>query len=333
MTQNVIVTGGAGYIGSHTCAALSRKGFNPVTVDNLSNGHAEFVKWGPFINADIRDGAMLNSVFDEYKPVGIIHFAALIEVGQSVKEPLAFYENNLLGSLSLLQAAARAKAGNLVFSSTCATYGLPKEDYLSEQHSQEPINPYGRTKMIVEHAIRDIGGQIGLNNVIMRYFNASGASNDDELGEWHDPETHVIPLLLDAAHKGKSFNVLGTDYPTPDGTCVRDYIHVSDLAEAHVIALEKLIAGMPSDVFNLGTGTGTSVLELLRCVADHTGQKIDVNFGDRRAGDSHQLVAANGRAKERLGWTPSRGLGDIVSSADVWYHALEKIRAEEASAL
>jgi UDP-glucose 4-epimerase len=332
MTQNVIVTGGAGYIGSHTCAALSRKGFTPITVDNLSNGHAEFVKWGPFINADIRDGAMLNSVFDEYQPVGIIHFAALIEVGQSVREPLAFYENNLLGSLSLLQAAARAKASNLVFSSTCATYGLPKEDYLTEGHSQEPINPYGRTKMIVEHAIRDIGGQIGLNNVIMRYFNASGASIEDGLGEWHDPETHVIPLLLNAAHKGETFNVLGTDYPTPDGTCVRDYIHVSDLADAHVIALEKLLEGLPSDVFNLGTGTGTSVFDLLRCVEEHTRCKIDVSFEARRPGDSHQLVAANGRARDRLGWTPSRGLKDIVSSAAGWYQTLEAMRSDAKAA-
>jgi len=328
MTRNVIVTGGAGYIGSHTCAALSRKGFTPVTVDNLSNGHVEFVKWGPFINADIRDGAMLNSVFDEYDPVGVIHFAALIEVGQSVKEPLAFYENNLIGSLSLLQAAARARTRNLVFSSTCATYGLPKTDYLSEDHVQEPINPYGRTKLIVEHAIRDIGGQIGLNNVIMRYFNASGASTDDGLGEWHEPETHVIPLLLDAAHKGKTFNVLGSEYPTADGTCIRDYIHVSDLADAHVIALERLIDGMSSDVFNLGTGKGTSVLELLRCVEEHTGRSIGVKFGDRRPGDSHQLVAANGRAKERLGWRPSRGLQEIVSSANTWYQTLEKTRAK-----
>lgn len=327
MSQNVIVTGGAGYIGSHTCAALSRKGFTPITVDNLSNGHAEFVKWGPFINADVRDGAMLNSVFDEYQPVGIIHFAALIEVGQSVKEPLAFYENNLLGSLSLLQAAARAKARNLVFSSTCATYGLPKEAYLTEEHSQEPINPYGRTKMIVEHAIRDIGGQIGLNNVIMRYFNASGASTEDGLGEWHDPETHVIPLLLSAAHRGHTFRVLGTDYPTPDGTCVRDYVHVSDLADAHVIALERLLAGMPSDVFNLGTGTGTSVLDLVRCVEGQTGRKIDVKFGARRPGDSHQLVAAIGRARDQLGWSPSRELQDIVSSADAWYQTLEEMRS------
>jgi UDP-glucose 4-epimerase len=322
MSKNVIVTGGAGYIGSHTCAALSRKGFVPVTVDNLSNGHADFVKWGPFINADIRDGAMLNSVFDEYQPVGIIHFAALIEVGQSVKEPLAFYENNLLGSLSLLQAAGRAKVKNLVFSSTCATYGLPQTDYLSEDHPQEPINPYGRTKLIVEHAIRDIGGQIGLDNVIMRYFNASGASTSDELGEWHDPETHVIPLLLDAAHRAGSFNVLGTDYPTEDGTCVRDYIHVSDLADAHVIALERLISGMPSDIFNLGTGRGTSVLDLIGAVESQTGKKINVQFAERRSGDSHQLVAANARAKDRLGWAPSRDLSDIVASADTWYQYL-----------
>lgn len=329
MSNNVIVTGGAGYIGSHTCAALSRKGFVPVTVDNLSNGHAEFVKWGPFINADIRDGAMLDSVFDEYKPVGIIHFAALIEVGQSVKEPLAFYENNLLGSLSLLQSAGRAKARNLVFSSTCATYGLPQTDFLAEDHPQEPINPYGRTKMIVEHAIRDIGGQIGLDNVIMRYFNASGASTDDGLGEWHDPETHVIPLLLGAAHNGTGFNVLGTDYPTEDGTCVRDYVHVCDLADAHVIALEKLMAGMSSDIFNLGTGNGTSVLQLLRTVEEQTGKKIDVHFADRRPGDSHQLVAANGRAKDRLGWIPSRSLAEIIGSANEWYQQIEgrKLRA------
>jgi UDP-glucose 4-epimerase len=182
--------------------------------------------------------------------------------------------------------------------------------------------------MIVEHAIRDIGGQIGLNNVIMRYFNASGAANKDGLGEWHDPETHVIPLLLDAAHKGNEFHVLGTDYPTPDGTCIRDYIHVSDLADAHVLALEKLIAGMPSDVFNLGTGTGTSVLELLKYVEERTCRKIDVKFGERRSGDSHQLVASNHRAKERLGWAPSRNLYEIVSSADTWYQALEAIRAD-----
>lgn len=319
MQKNVIVTGGAGYIGSHTCAELARQGFTPITVDNLTNGHAEFVKWGPFINADIRDGAMLDSVFDEYQPVGIIHFAALIEVGHSVREPLAFYENNLLGSLSLLQSAARAKATNLVFSSTCATYGLPRSSRLSEDHTQEPINPYGRTKLIVEHAIRDIGGQIGLNNVIMRYFNASGASNSDGIGEWHDPETHVIPLLLKAAHSGEKFNILGKDYDTEDGTCVRDYVHVSDLADAHVLALKRLIDGMPSDVFNLGTGVGTSVLELVDEVEAQTGKKIDKQFAEARLGDSPMLVAANVKAQQRLGWSPSRNLSEIVRSADEWF--------------
>lgn len=242
--ETVLVVGGAGYIGSHTCLDLANKGFKPVVFDNFSNGHREFVKWGPAEEGDIRDRARLDEVLAKHKPAAILHFAALIEVGESVKDPVAFYENNVIGTLTLLAAAQAAGVKAFVFSSTCATYGLPQSVPLDETHRQVPINPYGRTKYIVEQALADYDKYTGFRSVVLRYFNAAGADFEGRIGEWHQPETHAIPLAIDAAlGRREGFKVFGTDYETRDGTCVRDYIHVLDLADAHVRAVEHLLRG------------------------------------------------------------------------------------------
>lgn len=320
MPEKILVVGGAGYIGSHTCLLLAERGYEPVVYDNLSNGHEEFVRWGPFEQGDIRDRARLDEVIAKHKPKAVMLFAALIEVGESVKEPVAFYDNNVIGALTLLSCALNAGIDAFVFSSTCATYGLPERVPLDEQHPQAPINPYGRTKLIIEQALKDFGTYKNLRSVILRYFNAAGADFEGRIGEWHTPETHAIPLAIDAAlGRREGFKVFGTDYDTRDGTCVRDYIHVLDLADAHVRAVDYLLAGGSTVELNLGTGTGTTVKELLNTISDISGRPFPVTYADRREGDSTTLVANNDKAREVLGWDPQYTLKDIISSAWQWH--------------
>ncbi len=318
--ETVLVVGGAGYIGSHTCLDLANKGFKPVVYDNFSNGHREFVKWGPAEEGDIRDRARLDEVLAKHKPAAILHFAALIEVGESVKDPVAFYENNVIGTLTLLAAAQAAGIKAFVFSSTCATYGLPQSVPLDETHRQVPINPYGQTKYIVEQALADYDKYTGFRSVVLRYFNAAGADFEGRIGEWHQPETHAIPLAIDAAlGRRDGFKVFGSDYETRDGTCVRDYIHVLDLADAHVRAVEHLLRGGESVALNLGTGTGTTVRELLGAIEDVSAKPFPVEYVGRREGDSHTLVANNDKAREVLGWVPQHDLSQIIRSAWNWH--------------
>ncbi|MBB3391412.1 UDP-glucose 4-epimerase [Rhizobium sp. BK275] len=318
--ETVLVVGGAGYIGSHTCLDLANKGYKPVVFDNFSNGHREFVKWGPAEEGDIRDRARLDEVLAKHKPSAILHFAALIEVGESVKDPVSFYENNVIGTLTLLSAAQAAGINAFVFSSTCATYGLPQSVPLDETHRQVPINPYGRTKYIVEQALADYDQYKSLRSVVLRYFNAAGADFEGRIGEWHQPETHAIPLAIDAAlGRRQGFKVFGSDYETRDGTCVRDYIHVLDLADAHVRAVEYLLRGGESVALNLGTGTGTTVKELLGAIEDVSKKPFPVEYIGRREGDSHTLVANNDKARDVLGWVPQYDLSQIIQSAWNWH--------------
>lgn len=318
--ETVLVVGGAGYIGSHTCLDLANKGYKPVVYDNFSNGHREFVNWGPAEEGDVRDRVRLDEVLARHKPAAILHFAALIEVGESVKDPVSFYENNVIGTLTLLAAAQAAGIRAFVFSSTCATYGLPESLPLDETHRQAPINPYGRTKYIVEQALSDYDQYKELRSVVLRYFNAAGADFEGRIGEWHQPETHAIPLAIDAAlGRRDGFKVFGTDYETRDGTCVRDYIHVLDLADAHVRAVEYLLNGGSSVALNLGTGTGTTVKELLGAIETVSNRPFPVDYAGRRAGDSHTLVANNDKAREVLGWVPQYDLSQIIRSAWDWH--------------
>jgi UDP-glucose 4-epimerase len=316
----VLVAGGAGYIGSHTCLDLFGNGFVPVVYDNLSNGHAEFVKWGPLEVGDIRDRGKLEEVLRKHKPVAIVHFAAAIEVGQSVRDPAAYYDNNVSGTITLLRAAQATGIEKLVFSSTCATYGIPVSSPMKESHPQLPINPYGRSKLVVEQILRDLDLYQGFRSFILRYFNAAGADPEGRIGEWHSPETHAIPIAIEAALGRRAyFEVLGTDYGTRDGTCVRDFVHVLDLANAHTRAVEHLLRNGESHVLNLGTGHGTTVKEMLQTIQHVIGKELKVKYGPRREGDSPVLVADSTLAKQTLGWSPRHDLRSIVNSAWNWH--------------
>lgn len=318
--QKVLVSGGAGYVGSHTCLRLAEAGFQPVVYDNLSNGHAGFAQWGPLEVGDISNPQRLDEVFAKHEPVAVLHFAALIEVGESVKIPARFYENNVAGALTLIEATRRAGVKSFVFSSTCATYGDPLKLPMDESHPQAPLNPYGHSKLMVEQILRDLDRYDDFRSVILRYFNAAGADPKGRIGEWHDPETHAIPLAIQAAMgSNRGFKIFGDDYDTRDGTAVRDYVHVLDLADAHVLALNHLLSGGRSDVFNLGTGRGTTVRELLDAVRSVAGGGFDAEVAPRRAGDAPVLVADNAKARELLGWTPQFGLTEIVESAWQWH--------------
>lgn len=316
----ILVAGGAGYIGSHTCLDLFNKGFTPIAYDNLSNGHAEFVKWGPLEQGDIRDRRRLDDVLKRYKPAAIIHFAAAIEVGESVREPNSYYDNNVSGSITLLRAAQAAGIDKFVFSSTCATYGAPQSVPMSESHRQLPLNPYGRSKLIVEQILMDLDVYQGFRSLILRYFNAAGADPEGRVGEWHSPETHAVPIAIETALGQRShFEVLGADYDTRDGTCVRDFVHVLDLADAHTRAIEYLLNNGMSKVLNLGTGCGTSVKELLATVQNVTGEALDIRYGPRRKGDAPVLIADNALARRTIGWSPSRDLRSIIDTAWNWH--------------
>ena len=317
---NILVAGGAGYIGSHTCLDLFNKGFNPVTYDNLSNGHAEFVKWGPLEVGDIRDRKRIDQVIAKYRPEAIIHFAAAIEVGELVRDPGGYYDNNVAGTISLLRAAQAAGIDKIVFSSTCATYGIPSSIPIDEAHAQAPISPYGQSKLIVEQILKDLDRYQGFRSIILRYFNAAGADPEGRIGEWHSPETHAIPIAMEAALGHRShFQVLGTDYDTRDGSCVRDFIHVLDLADAHTRAVEHLLNNGTSHALNLGTGRGTTVKELVEAVRCVVGRGFEVTYGPRREGDSPALVADNRLAKRIIGWSPRHDLKSIIDTAWNWH--------------
>jgi UDP-arabinose 4-epimerase len=303
-SKTVIVTGGAGYVGSHTCKALALNGYTPVTVDNLTNGHKEAVRWGPFERVDVLDAAGLEEVFKKYKPSAVLHFAAFAYVEESVKDPKKYELNNITGSKTLLQVMQLNNCHKFIFSSTCAIYGIPTQVPIREEHPLNPINPYGETKKVVEKELSKLDKENKIKFISLRYFNAAGSDPDLEIGEDHHPETHVIPLCLQAAKNKTKFIINGSDYSTDDGTCVRDYTHVTDLAQGHVKALEYLASKNRSEIFNLGTGHGYSVNQIVKTAEKVTGQKISIEYGPRREGDPTILVADSTKARNILQWSP-----------------------------
>ncbi len=319
--KTVLVAGGAGYIGSHACKALSKAGYLPVTYDNLVYGHEWAVKWGPLELGDILDRGRLDEIIAKYQPQAIMHFAAFTYVGESVSDPGKYYRNNVVGSLNLIEAARDHGISSFVFSSTAAVYGISDRMPIVEEMPRQPVNPYGVSKSMVERMLADFGQAHGLRSIALRYFNAAGADPENEIGEDHDPESHLIPIVLDAVSgRRQTITVFGTDYDTPDGTCLRDYIHVSDLADAHVKALEALRSGAPSGAYNLGNGRGFSVREVISAAEKATGLKVPVVFGARRPGDPAQLISDATKAREALGWQPQiAGLSEILSTAWAWH--------------
>lgn len=320
MSIPVLVTGGAGYIGSHTCKALAQAGYLPISYDNLSRGFRDAVRFGPLVVGDIADRATLDAALAEHKPIAILHFAAVAYVGESMADPVLYYRNNTAGALSLIEAALAAGIDKLVFSSTCATYGVPKTLPIDEDTPQQPINPYGRSKRMVEQMLQDIGAVSPLRSVALRYFNACGTDPDGEIGENHDPETHLLPLAINAAlGLGPQLQVFGTDYPTPDGTCIRDYIHVTDLADAHLRALTYLENGGATTAINLGTGSGFSIREILTAVEQVLGNPVPHQVSPRRPGDPPSLVALAEKARDVLGWEAKHSdIETIVRTAAAW---------------
>ncbi|MGR3551639.1 UDP-glucose 4-epimerase GalE [Pseudooceanicola sp.] len=319
--NKVLVTGGAGYIGSHACKALRAAGFTPVTFDNLVTGWEEAVKFGPFERGDLLDRARLDEVFNTHQPVAVMHFAALSQVGESMQKPGSYWKNNVEGSLNLIEAACDAGCMNFVFSSTCATYGDQDNVVLNEDSIQQPINAYGASKRAIEDILRDFAAAEGLRHVIFRYFNVAGADPEAEVGEFHQPETHLIPLMLDAIEgKRDALTIFGTDYDTHDGTCIRDYVHVCDLVDAHVLGLKWLMDGKGDRVFNLGTGTGFSVRDVIDQSRAVTDRPVPYKEGPRRPGDCTKLVSGSTRAVKELGWSPTRStLDQMISDAWRWH--------------
>ena len=317
----ILIVGGAGYIGSHLNKEISKKGIKTVIFDNLSYGHRDFVKWGTFEKGDLGNIEDIRSVFRKYPIEAVMHFAAFTYVGESVEDPQKYYLNNVKNTLNLLQVMLEENVKYFVFSSTCATYGNPVEIPITENHPQNPINPYGKGKLIVETVLKDYNDAYGLKYASLRYFNAAGADPDGDVGELHDPETHLIPLILDvAAGKREDIKIFGTDYDTPDGTCIRDYIHVTDLAEAHILALEYLQNGGKSDFFNLGNGNGFSVKEVIETARKVTGKNIKAAEADRRPGDPPILVGSSDKAKKTLNWNPKYDkLSKIIETAWNWH--------------
>ncbi|OUL30348.1 UDP-glucose 4-epimerase GalE [Nostoc sp. 106C] len=325
----ILVTGGAGYIGSHTVLALKRAGYEVVILDNLVYGHRDLVEkvlQVELIAGDTSDRALLDQLFQTRNIDAVMHFSAYAYVGESVTDPAKYYRNNVLGTLVLLEAMLAASIKKFVFSSTCATYGVPEVVPIPENHPQNPINPYGATKLMVERILSDFDVAYGLKSVRFRYFNAAGADPNGLLGEDHNPETHLIPLvLLTALGKRESISIFGTDYPTPDGTCIRDYIHVSDLADAHILGLEYLLQGGDSEVFNLGNGLGFSVKEVIAASEEVTGLTLPVQECDRRPGDPPSLIGSSEKARKILGWQPQYpGIKDIVLHAWQWHQQRHK---------
>jgi UDP-arabinose 4-epimerase len=321
MTTRILITGGAGYIGSHTVKRLAAQGVETLVYDNLSRGHRDFVQWGKLVEGDIRNTALLTETLQSYQPDVILHFAAFAYVGESVGDPGLYYDNNVGGTLSLLQAMKNAGTKHLVVSSTCATYGQPDQMPITETTTQRPLNPYGHSKLMMEQIAWDFARAHDLTIVALRYFNAAGCDPDGDIGERHDPEPHLIPRLFMAQDKEiDALEIMGDDYPTPDGTCIRDYIHVNDLADAHIKAAHYLIAGGKSDVFNLGTGVGASVKDIIDATEKVTGRKVPHRIGPRRAGDPAILIADPSKAAQILGWQAIQSsLPEILSSAWGWH--------------
>ncbi|MEN6554524.1 MAG: UDP-glucose 4-epimerase GalE [Methanobacterium sp.] len=321
----ILIVGGAGYIGSHLNKEINKKGIKTVIFDNLSYGHRDFVKWGTFERGDLGNIDDIRAVFKKYPIEAVMHFAAFTYVGESVEDPQKYYTNNVKNTLNLLQVMLEENVKYFVFSSTCATYGNPVEIPITENHPQNPINPYGKGKLMVETVLKDYSDAYGLKYASLRYFNAAGADPEGEVGELHNPETHLIPLILDvAAGRREDIKIFGTDYDTPDGTCIRDYIHVTDLAEAHILALEYLQNGGKSDFFNLGNGNGFSVKEVIETAEKVTGKDIKAVEAERRAGDPPILVGSSDKAKEKLNWKPKYDeLSTIIETAWNWHKKLK----------
>lgn len=327
--MKVLVTGGAGYVGSHACKALAQSGHEPIVYDNLCRGHRSLVRWGPLERGDLLDGARLRAVLARYAPDAVMHFAALAYVGESVAAPGLYYRNNVAGTLCLLEAMRASGVDTIVFSSSCATYGLPRHLPIAEDDSQDPISPYGAGKLMAERMLRDYGLSHGLRWISFRYFNAAGADPDGEIGELHEPETHAVPLaILAALGHGPAFRLHGDDYPTADGSAVRDYIHVTDLARAHLLGMLHLANGGASMPMNLGSGKGTSVLELVAAVQRATGRPVPVIRGQRRTGDPPALFADTQRALTVLDWRPCYpDIREIVATALDWHDGAGRFRS------
>ena len=319
--MNILIVGGAGYVGSHTCKQLFKEGYTPIVYDNLSRGSAELVKWGVLEIGDLSDERRLSEVIAKYNPVAVMHFAAYAYVAESMQCPSKYYGNNVVGSYTLFELLRKNGILNVIFSSSCATYGIAQESRITEEHRQLPINPYGRSKLMVEQLLQDFDDAYGMKSITLRYFNAGGADPDLDIGEIHNPEPHVIPSLIRAALDAQAqFTVNGTDFETKDGTCVRDYVHVSDLARAHTLALKHLIANQSSDIFNLGNGEGFSVAELIETVQEITGKSIKIRYGERRHGDPGILVCDPTKAQKELLWTTSiSDIKTVVNTAYQWH--------------
>jgi UDP-arabinose 4-epimerase len=330
VSNTVLVTGGAGYIGSHVCKALAARGFNPVTYDNLCSGNKDHVLWGPLEIGDIRDQTRLNEVIKLYRPETIMHFAALIQVGESARDPLKYYNNNVFGTLCLLNAARKHDIRQMVFSSTAAVYGIPDNDVISEDHALRPVNPYGHTKLAMENMIRDYAAAYNLGYAILRYFNAAGADISGKIGSSYKVDTHIVPLLMSAASGAiKEISIFGTNYPSPDGTAVRDYIHVQDLAEAHILALLHIREHHSQLTLNIGTGEGHTVQDVVNMARRVTKHPIPTRLALRRSGDPYRLVANATQARNLLNWQPLYSdLHTIVSTAWQWQQKKMGLDAE-----
>jgi UDP-glucose-4-epimerase GalE len=319
--KEILVVGGAGYIGSHMCKYLHRHGMQPVVLDNLSQGHRQAVKWGLLYEGNMDDSQLLQEIFSNHSIEAVMHFAALCYVGESMHEPLKYYQNNISSTLGLVGSMLEHGVTRLIFSSTCATYGEPQFLPITEDHPQLPINPYGRSKLMMEQILDDLDSASGLKSVCLRYFNAAGADPEGELGEDHRPETHLIPLILETAlGKRQELTVFGDDYPTADGTCVRDYIHIQDLAQAHYLCLQYLLDGKPSKKFNLGNGNGYSIGQVIQTAAEVTGRQLSYKYAQRRPGDPATLVGSSERISKELGWIPEfNTLDTIMQTAWNWH--------------
>ncbi len=324
MKETILVVGGAGYIGSQIVSDLKEEGYNPIILDNFVYGNRDIAeKIGvPIETGDMLDSNFLRTVFNKYNISLVMHFAAFAYVGESVKDPLKYYKNNVVATLNLLTIMKEFDVKKFIFSSTCATYGMPERFPITEETPQHPINPYGKTKLIVENILKDFDLAYGFKSVIFRYFNASGANKNGLMGERHNPETHIIPLALEAAAKGTTFKVFGTDYETSDGTCVRDYIHIADISKAHILGMKKLIKENEGGIYNIGTGNGMSVLEILDTVEKISGKKINRENIQKRAGDPPKLVACATKLIKELGWKPENSSTEnVIKTAWNWYVA------------
>ncbi|MEE8429816.1 MAG: UDP-glucose 4-epimerase GalE [Candidatus Desulfatibia sp.] len=319
--KNILVVGGAGYIGSYMCKYLAKNGYHPIVLDNLVYGHRQAVKWGLFIAGSMADAKLLDRIFKEHPIAAVMHFAAFCYVGESVEDPGKYYQNNVAATITLLEAMVENNIHHFIFSSSCAVYGEPVEIPITEQHPYSPINPYGRSKLMVEQILEDFRAAYGLEYVALRYFNAAGADPEGEIGEEHDPETHLIPLVLKTAlGQRETINIFGNDYATKDGTCIRDYIHIDDLAQAHLLALDRLLSGLPGGQYNLGNGNGYSVKEVIEVARDITSKQIPAKIVERRPGDPAVLIGSSEKAFKELGWKPQfADLNAIVATAWQWH--------------